>query len=84
MLCLSASISMNINMQGSSQKIEANIARATDATGKNIKNVQLQNPVRIIINKSPVMVNYRLYQVGVRFNGRLHPIEQCLILHVLA
>lgn len=52
-------------MQGSSQKIEANIARATDSTGKDIKNVQLQNPVRIIINKSPVLVNYRLYQVGV-------------------
>ena len=37
--------------------------RVHDATVK--RNVQLRTPVRISVIKSPVIINYRLYQVGV-------------------
>lgn len=51
--------------QGKSQRLEANVARVSDATSKKVKNLQLKHPVRIRVNKSPVLINYRLYQVGV-------------------
>lgn len=52
-------------LQGKSQRLEANVARVLDATSKKVKNLQLKQPVRIRISKSPVLINYRLYQVGV-------------------
>ena len=57
--------------KGKAQTVEANIARIVDKSEKQIRNVQLKNPVRIRINKSPMLVNYKLYQVGVSKNTRL-------------
>ena len=57
--------------KGKAQAIEANIARIVDKTEKQIRNVQLKNPVRIRITKSPMLVNFRLYQVGVSMNTSL-------------
>ncbi len=53
-------------LQGAAQKIEAKIAKVTDTSGEDIKNSQLQHPLRITVRKSPVLINYRLFQVGVR------------------
>ena len=50
-------------LQGNSQYLEANIGRVQDSTTN--KRVQLKKPLRIRITKSPVLINYRLYQVGV-------------------
>lgn len=51
--------------QGMSQQIRADIRRVHDATVR--QNVQLKRPVRITITKSPVLINYRLYGVGVSY-----------------
>lgn len=45
--------------------LEARIATVTDDSGSEIKNTQLQHPLRITVRKSPVIINYRLFQVGV-------------------
>lgn len=58
-------------LQGKSQRLEANVARVLDATSKKVKNLQLKQPVRIRISKSPVLINYRLYQVGVMLSIHL-------------
>ena len=34
-------------------------------TKKKIRGIELKNPLRIRINKSPVIVNFRTFQVGV-------------------
>ena len=36
-----------------------------DATSKKLKNIELKNPLRIKVTKSPVLINFKLYQVGV-------------------
>ena len=63
--CCSIEISYTFVLQGKSQHLEANVARVLDATSKKVKNLQLKQPVRIRVSKSPVLINYRLYQVGV-------------------
>lgn len=50
-------------LQGKANYLQANIRRVHDST--NNQNLNLKTPVRIKIFKSPVFVNYRLYQVGV-------------------
>lgn len=58
------SIKFLMFIQGKSQYLEANIRKVQDSTTN--KKVQLKKPLRIRITKSPVLINYRLYQVGVR------------------
>lgn len=41
--------------------------RVTDTSSTQPKNLQLKHPVRIRIEKSPVLINYRLYEVGVSY-----------------
>ncbi len=43
-----------------------------DATKKKIKTQELRHPLRIKVTKSPVIINYRLYQVGVSIKDVLH------------
>ena len=64
-------VSLFFVLQGKSQRLEANVARVLDATSKKVKNLQLKQPVRIRISKSPVLINYRLYQVGVMLSIHL-------------
>lgn len=52
-------------LQGKSQVIQANVSRVVDATNKKLKNIELKNPLRIRVTKSPVLINFKLYQVGV-------------------
>ena len=53
-----------LSSQGKAQYIEAVVSRVFDDTQN--KNAQLKSPIRIRINKSPVINHYSLYQVGVR------------------
>ena len=52
-------------LQGKSQFIEAKVSRVIDATKKKLKSQELKHPLRIKVTKSPVIINYPLYQVGV-------------------
>ena len=49
--------------QSKSQYIEANVSRTTE-TGAD-QSMRIRKPYRIYIEKSPVIINYRLLQVGV-------------------
>ena len=53
--------------QSKAQYIEANVSRTTD-TGAD-RSQRMRNPIRIFIEKSPVIINYRLLQVGVNLGS---------------
>ena len=56
-------VSANVFVQGRAHQFRAHIQRTMDETTH--KNVHLRQPVTISVTKSPVVINYPLYQVGV-------------------
>ncbi|XP_065919343.1 hapless 2-like [Dysidea avara] len=57
-------VAMTVHAEESkAQYIEANVSRTTE-TGAD-RSQRMRNPIRIFIEKSPVIINYRLLQVGV-------------------
>ncbi len=53
-------------LQGKSQNLEVNLQRVHDSTVQT--DLELKTPIRVRVVKSPVTINYRLYQLGVSKN----------------
>lgn len=57
---------MAITMQGKSRFMQADVSKVVDNSNPmKAKNVQLKNPLRLRIRKSPILIHYDMEKVAV-------------------